>query len=123
MIVGGMGVAIPVHTVQAFAASHAGGEPGILGITLLPVAMPGAVAAAYSLESEALMVTAIEPGSPAESAGLLPGDLLVGIGHAHGNIGCLARRLRNLHAGASIELSIVRGGSLVTAKATPVVRS
>lgn len=123
MIVGGMGVAIPVHTVQAFAASHAGGEPGILGITLLPVAMPGAVAAAYSLESEALMVTAIEPGSPAESAGLLPGDLLVGIGHAHGSIRGLARRLRNLHAGASIELSIVRGGSLVTAKATPVVRS
>jgi serine protease Do len=123
MIVGGMGVAIPIHTVQAFLASHEDLEPGVLGITLLPVAIPGAIAASYALEPEGLMLTGVEPGSPADAAGLLPGDLLVGIGEARGSVRNVASRLRRIRAGQPVELAIIRGGSLVSTRATPAVRS
>jgi serine protease Do len=123
MIVGGMGVAIPVHTAEAFIDSHEEAEPGVLGVTLMPVAIPGAMAAAFALTPEALMLTGIEPGSPADSAGLLPGDLLVGVAGAGGGVRSIAGRLRRIHAGRPVELSILRGGSLVTTRATPVVRT
>lgn len=121
MIVGGMGVAIPVHTVQAFAANLEDGEPGRLGLTLQAVAIPPAIAASYSVAEEGLMLTGIEPGSPAEAAGLIPGDLLVGVAETAGDARAVARRLRSLRAGKPVELSLLRGGRLVHTRATPAV--
>lgn len=123
MIVGGMGVAIPAHTVQAFAEGVEEGEPGVLGVTMQAVPIPAAMAASFSLSREGLMLTGIEPGSAAELAGLLPGDVLVGIGGADRDIRAVARRLRGLRAGRPVELSLLRGGRVVHTRATPAVRA
>lgn len=123
MIAGGMGVAIPVHAVQAFVAALEPGEPGRLGVTLQAVAIPEGIAASFALETEGLMFTGIEPGSAAEVAGLLPGDVLLAIGETDRGARRVARRLQRLRAGKPVELSLLRGGKVVRATATPAVRS
>lgn len=123
MIVGGMGVAIPAHTVRAFSDGVEEGKPGVLGVTLQAVAIPEGIAASYSVEREGLMLTGVEPGSAAEAAGLLPGDVLMGLGGVGEDIRLVARRLRGLRAGRPVELSLLRGGKVVQARAIPTARS
>lgn len=73
MMAGGLALAIPSNTVRDF-LSH-GPLHAWLGVTLHPVALPRAAQRAGAF---ALLVLEIEPGSPAESASLLPGDILLG---------------------------------------------
>lgn len=62
----GIGLAIPSHVVQEFIAGHVGPRP-FIGAELL------------ALEHEAgLIVTGVLPESPAEAAGLFPGDVIRG---------------------------------------------
>jgi len=120
MISGGMAVAIPAATVQAFVARETPGQPGVLGVTLIPVSIPNAIAASNALpEAAGLMLTGIRPGSPAEQAGLLPGDVLLGLGGRHGGLRRVAEELRAMRAGSPVELMLLRGGRLVRTKALP----
>jgi serine protease Do len=124
MIAGGMAVAIPSNTVVEFVATASDGEPGFLGVTLQQVQVPHAIAASYSFEDDAgLMLTDIEPGSAAEQAGLLPGDVLVGIDGERGRVPAVARRLQAMRAGRTLRLALLRGGKLHEASATPVARA
>ena len=124
MITGGMAVAIPVHTVQDFVLRSEPGEPGFLGISILPVQVPHAIAASYELEEDAgLMLTGIDPGSPAELAGLLPGDVMLGIGTGRRGMEHVSGALKGMRAGRRLDLSLLRGGQLVEVAATPVSRN
>lgn len=124
MIAGGMAVAIPSNTVVEFVAKASEGEPGFLGVTLQQVQVPHAIAASYSFEDEAgLMLTEIEPGSAAEEAGLLPGDVLIGIDGERGRVPAVARRLQGMRAGRPLKLALLRGGKLHEASATPAARA
>lgn len=124
MISGGMAVAIPAHTVVEFVARAVSGQPGFLGVTLQPVLVPHAIAASYGVEDEAgFMLTGIEPGSPAEAAGLLPGDVMLGIGTQKRGARNLVPALRSLRAGHSIDLHLLRGGKIVNTYATPIARN
>lgn len=124
MIVGGMAIAIPVETVVQFLEAGLEGEPGYLGIYLQPVELPEAIAASYHLpEPGALMLTEVEAGSPAEVAGLLPGDLLLGLEGGSWGIDGVTRRLRTMRAGKPVSLALLRGGEVHEAKATPAVKS
>lgn len=72
--VGGVGFAIPANVAASVLAAARGGgevERGWLGISVLPVAKTG-------LDHGAL-VDDVWPGSPAEKAGLQPGDVLMAI--------------------------------------------
>jgi hypothetical protein len=51
-------------------------KPSWLGIAFQPVAP--AVRARFKLEEGAALVTAVQPGSPAQQAGLAPGDIVLG---------------------------------------------
>lgn len=124
MISGGMAVAIPAHTVEAFLGRSDSSEPGFLGVTLQAVQVPDAIAASYQVEeAAALMLTGIEPGSPAETAGLLPGDVVLAIGEGQPGLRQLAGALRGMRAGRSIDLALLRGGRVIHAEATPAGRN
>jgi serine protease Do len=64
MIAGGLAIAIPSKSVGRFLAESASGRRAYLGVTAQPV-------------DGGFLVLEIAPGSPAERASLLPGDLLV----------------------------------------------
>jgi len=62
MIAAGLALAVPGNAVAAFLRQS---QPPALGVTLRPIA-------------QGLLVLEVSPNSPAASASLLPGDLLVG---------------------------------------------
>lgn len=124
MIAGGVAVAIPSRTVTHFVAHAASGRPGFLGITMQPVEIPHAIAASYGVDDDAaLMLTGIEPGSPADQAGLLPGDVVLGVGEHGRGLRHLGPALRAMRAGRPIDLHLLRGGKVVRTHATPAARS
>lgn len=121
MISGGLAVAVPANTAARLVAGE--GDHGFLGIAAVPVPLPPAVAASFGWQDDAgLMLTEIVGGSPAERAGLLPGDLLLGLDDARGGR-AVAARLRRLRPGRPLWLAIVRVGRAHELEAVPSVRS
>lgn len=122
MIAGGMAVAVPSNTVARFVEAEVGeGGRGFLGIVAQPVALPPSLARAAGMRDGAgLMLTSVEPGSPAARAGLMPGDLLVGLGPDTGSVPAVAGGLRRMRAGRPVHLAVVRGGERYTVEAVPV---
>jgi len=78
------GLAIPASSVNRVvdALAEKGYVPrGYLGIGVQPVAIPDALRTSLSVTGKTgIMVVKVEPGGPAERAGVLLGDILVGIG-------------------------------------------
>lgn len=105
-------LAIPVATLRRVAGAllaHGGIRRGYLGVATLPVRVPAPVAAA-SGQPAALLVTAVEDGSPAAQAGLAVGDLLLGVdGAPVREIGDLLPLLDEERIGAPSRARIARG--------------
>lgn len=88
---------------------------GYLGVGLQPVAFPkGVQQVAGTTADHGLLVVAVAPDSPAERAGILLGDIIVGVE------GCPVRNLHAMQAaldgekvGTAVKLDVVRGGQLV----------
>lgn len=87
---------------------------GYLGVGLHPVRLP---------RGPGLVVVMVEPGAPAEQAGVLVGDILVAVG---GTPVTDSRDLQTLlgpeQVGQAVELSILRGGAATTLAVTPSER-
>jgi S1-C subfamily serine protease len=85
-----------------------------LGIATQPVSLPQALGEQLRQES-GLLVVAVEPGSAAESAGVLLGDTIVSL-DSNGITGMreLFRSLRKLEVGSKHELKVVRAGETRT---------
>ncbi len=123
MIAGGMAVAVPSHAVARFLAGEVP-ERGYLGILGQPVPLPPAIAAALRSEDGAgLLLTAVVDGSPAARAGLLPGDVIVGLDGVRGRLDRIAARLRRLRPGSAVRLELLRGGVPRVVEAVPAPRS
>ena len=71
MVAGRLALAIPSNDVVAFLRGGAGGQ--WLGVTVSPVRLPRTSGHRYGLA-----VLEIQPGSPAATASLMPGDILLG---------------------------------------------
>jgi serine protease Do len=76
MVAGGLALAIPSNVVRDFLS--AGPSDAWLGVTVHPVQIPRRNAAGGSVGIFGLVLLEVEPRSPAASASLLPGDILLG---------------------------------------------
>jgi serine protease Do len=108
MIVGGLALAVPSHVVER--VLNDGGKRPFLGVSTRGVHVP--------LEGKrvsGLLVLEVVSGSPAEKAGLLLGDVLIGVG---GDMfkapDDLASALGNVSAGDTLQLNLIRGGVHLT---------
>lgn len=74
------GTTIPASTVDAFVARVAAGRAGRgwLGVAVWPVRLAGPTAAAAG-QAGGLVLLSVEAGGPADKAGLLVGDVLLGL--------------------------------------------
>ena len=112
---GGFYLAIPTDTsLQGRIAALARGESAErprLGVGLAPAGVARRMRHAVGLpERDGALVRDVESGSPAEAAGIAPGDLIVGAGSATvADADDLGDALAAAGAGASIELAVVRG--------------
>ncbi len=118
MIAGGMAVAVPSNIAARFASGEAPGQ-AFLGIAAVPAPVPPAIAASYGVgDGFGLLLTDIVDGSPAERAGLIPGDMLLGMDGDRGGE-AVARRLQRLRPGAPVRLAVLRGGVARELEAVP----
>jgi serine protease Do len=76
MVAGHLALAIPSNVVRDFLS--VGPSDAWFGVTVHPVRIPRSTAAGGSGHSFGLVLLDVEPGSPASSASLLPGDVLLG---------------------------------------------
>jgi S1-C subfamily serine protease len=119
------GLAIPASSINRIldALVEKGYVPhGYLGIGVQPVAIPGALATTLSLTAKTgVMVVKVEPGGPADQAGVLLGDILVELGNTQleqiedlqsfSDSGVIGKpvKARLIRAGALREISITVG--------------
>jgi S1-C subfamily serine protease len=112
----GGGLTIPAHALEPIVeALLAGGKVkrAYLGISTQRVALPSAFATASQQES-GLLVSGLEPGSPADAGGVLVGDILIGLG------GATIERTEDLQeelnpelVGTEVQAKVLRGGAPV----------
>ncbi len=111
------GLAIPASTVDRVVdvlVSKGRVPRGYLGIGAQPVAIPEDLRAKLSLRGKSgIMIVKVESGGPAERAGLLLGDILVGMGDA------VVEGIEDLQAfsdsgviGKIVKARVVRAGAL-----------
>ena len=93
---------------------------GYLGVGMQSVPLPERLRESLKLTNEVgLMIVMVEPGGPAEKAGVLIGDILVGLaGKPLGDTEGLAVHLSSEQVGKAVKASLVRGGTLSEATIT-----
>jgi S1-C subfamily serine protease len=116
----GVSLAIPVATVRQVVETlltHGRVRRGYLGVSAQVVRLPAGMAQQIDQET-GLLLGSVEPGSPAEQAGLFMGDTIVTLdGQPVRHLDDLLALLSGERVGASVPVRIVRGGQL---QAVPV---
>lgn len=120
-------VAIPAAAVDALVQKLAAGQQvrrAYLGISSQPTHIPAGLREKASIESErALLLMWVEPGSPAEQAGLMVGDLLLRVGgHPVSSARDLLEVLTPDRVGKPVQLLVLRGGARHEVTVTPAER-
>lgn len=107
--------ALPLATVRRVVGSlltHGRMRRGYLGVGTQQILLPSALAQkAGGAQESALLVVTVEPESPAERAGILIGDLVVGInGQPVSGVESLRNALGAATPGQALTLKVLRGG-------------
>ncbi len=118
-------MAIPVSVLRNVAeALRRDGrvKRGFLGVSTQPVELAEAVASKLG-QATGLMVIGTEKGGPADQAGLMQGDVLVGVdGQPVATIEDLQAALGPETVGRAVPVKIVRGGEVKEVRLTIGVR-
>lgn len=107
--------AIPVATLRRVVntlLTHGRVRRGYLGIGTQQVPLPAALAQKAGVTQQtALLIATVEPGSPAETGGLLLGDLVLSLnGQPVTDVEALRAQLSGDRLGQSLAVKILRGG-------------
>ena len=120
-VIRGLGVVIPAPIVWKTAAAlleHGSLKRGYLGLAGQPVHLPEAQRSGD--RDQALLVVAVTAGSPAASAGLLVGDLLLAFdGRPLHSAEELLELLTGDRIGQGVPIRVQRGGSVLDLRVTP----
>jgi serine protease Do len=110
MVFGRLALSIPSNAANSWLAD-ARRRPR-LGVQILPVELPAALRLTEPGSPEAgFMIAAVEGGCSAERAGLLVGDVLVGVGdETPHDVEALLDAIA--HAGDAVRLRVMRGGKI-----------
>ena len=116
----GIGFAIPVDVVENVTSQliESGSvRRGFLGVLFSPVSP--ALAKAWDVPRGAALVSEVQPGTPADEAGLREGDVIVAVdGHELRDNLQLRTIIGNKHPGDTVELAYVREGERRTTTVT-----
>jgi len=110
----GIGFAVPARTAQAVAdqlirTGHV--ERGYVGIRLQEIT-PAIAQALGRSDEKGVLVASVEPGGPAEKAGVKTGDVITRIGSQTIESGRdLSRAVAGMKPGTDAALTVVRGGT------------
>ena len=124
---GDSGMAVPADVVTRLVGTlqqHGRIQRAYLGFRSQPVPIPAALAERLGRQQESgLLVLSVEAGSPAESAGLLVGDIIVAFGgqtlQAPDDLQAL---LATTPVGTATTLALLRGGQPLDLPVTPMDR-
>ena len=109
MIFGGLALSIPSNAASAWVAGAGRPRPR-LGVGVLPVDLPASMRR-ESIEGSGLMIAAVEGGGPADRAGLLVGDVLIGVDDEPlADVKALLRTVAR--AENAVLLRVMRGGKI-----------
>ena len=109
----GIGFAIPANmakNVMAQLIDHGQVRRGMLGVTVQPVTSD--IARSLGLDKvQGALVSTVQPGSPAEKAGVRRGDVILAVnGSAMKDGNSLRNEISQLMPGAEVKLTYVRNG-------------
>lgn len=120
-LVQGLGVAVPAPTVRRVIEALLSGQSvrrGYLGVTAQAVPLPEALAEKLG-QATGLLLTHIEPRSPADRSRLIQGDTLVTLGgRPLRSLADLQAVLGGEPAGTDVALTLVRAGAVRNASVT-----
>ena len=106
MVAGRLALAIASNEVARFLRGESGADSLRLGVSVVPVRMPRPIAG----RKFGLVLASVEPGTPAASASLLPGDILLGTEQKRfTSVSNLAEALQG-DAASVLRLEFLRGG-------------
>jgi S1-C subfamily serine protease len=112
----GTTVVIPAALAWAAAAktvAEGGAKQGFLGVSSMPVSLPDRQRAGRS-QTSGLLISQVATGSPADSGGLMVGDVIVAFGgEAIEDAESLVTRLRGNKVGTAVPITVIRGATAV----------
>lgn len=111
---------VPATTIERVVAAllERGRIPrGYLGVALQPVRLPRALGG-----GDAAVIVGVEPGGPAERAGLILGDVIVGAGGTATDLEDLHGIIGGTAAGTALAFDVLRGGERRRVDATVAER-
>jgi serine protease Do len=127
MVVGGLGFAIPSRAVRQFLAETQRNTQVYLGVQVQTTSVSSAQRDWIGISSEtAALIVGVEPDSPADTAGVLVGDILLAVGlYEITDAASLARIMRRLDTpqGEPLTLRLARAGQPIELTLTPQLRA
>jgi S1-C subfamily serine protease len=118
-------MALPVATIDRVVSAlltHGRIQRGYLGVSSTPARLPQSSVDLVG-QRVGLIVTGLQPGGPAEQAGLLLGDVLLGLdGQKLESIGDLQAALED-RVSRGVPVKVLRAGAALELSVTPSARS